>query len=105
MSDLEGDDMILPVGKRPSAASVAGRRTRETSPLAVADRRLISHRTRQPGRKIELNAFLDVIEKLLRKLGIEIEVGDDQWLYCLDPRLAAAASSARRPLGLLESVS
>ena len=58
MSDLEGEDMILleRFGKRPSAASVAGRRTRETRPLAVADRRLISHRTKQPApKRLQLN--------------------------------------------------
>jgi hypothetical protein len=45
-SDLEGDDMAIleHFGKRPSAASVAGRRTRETRPLAVADRRLTPKR-------------------------------------------------------------
>jgi hypothetical protein len=56
MSDLEGEDMILleRFGKRPTAASVAGRRTRETRPLAVADRRLISHRTPAP-KRLQLN--------------------------------------------------
>jgi hypothetical protein len=31
-----------------------------------------------------LNTFLDEIEKLYRKLGMEIEVGDNQRVYCLD---------------------
>src|SRR5262249_26324481 len=57
-SDLEGDDMAIleHFNKRPSAASPAGRRTRETRPLAVADRRLISHRTKQPApKRLQLN--------------------------------------------------
>jgi hypothetical protein len=39
---------------------------------------------------IELNSFLDEIEKLLRKLGIGIEVGDDQRVYCLGVKLGGA---------------
>jgi hypothetical protein len=43
MSDLEGEDMLIlqRFTKRPAAASVAGRRERETRPLTAADRRLI----------------------------------------------------------------
>jgi hypothetical protein len=58
MSDLEGEDMPIleRFAKRPSAASVAGRRTRETRPLAVAYLRLISHRTKQPApKRLQLN--------------------------------------------------
>jgi hypothetical protein len=58
MSDLEGEDMAIlkHFAKRPSAASVVGRRTRETRPLAVADRRLISHRIKQPApKRLQLN--------------------------------------------------
>ena len=41
MAELEGEDMVLMArfGKRPAAASLAGRRERETRPLAAADRR------------------------------------------------------------------
>jgi hypothetical protein len=44
-SDLEGEDMAILArfGKRDSAASVAGRRARETRPLAAADRRRLAH--------------------------------------------------------------
>jgi predicted HicB family RNase H-like nuclease len=58
MSDLEGEDMAIlnHFKKRPSAASVAGRRHRETRPLAVADRHLISHRSAEPAQKrLQLN--------------------------------------------------
>ena len=33
---------------------------------------------------LDASAFLDELEKLCRKLGIEIEVGDDQRVYCLN---------------------
>jgi hypothetical protein len=36
---------------------------------------------------ITLNAFLDEIEKLCRKLGIVIEVVDDQRVYCVGVKL------------------
>ena len=58
MSDLEGEDMAIfaRFAKRPSAASVAGRRVRETRPLALADRRLISHRIKHPApKRLQLN--------------------------------------------------
>jgi hypothetical protein len=38
-----------------------------------------------------LNTFLDEIEKLCSKLGIEIDVGDDQRVYCVGVRLSTAA--------------
>jgi hypothetical protein len=49
MPELEGEDMVLMArfGKRPAAASLAGRRERETRPLAVADR----HRLTKPSTK------------------------------------------------------
>ena len=45
MSELEGEDMAIlaKFGKRDAAASLAGRRARETRPLALADRRRIKH--------------------------------------------------------------
>jgi predicted HicB family RNase H-like nuclease len=58
MSDLEGEDMAIleRFAKRPSAASVAGRRSRETRPLAVADRRLITQRSAEPApKRLQLN--------------------------------------------------
>jgi hypothetical protein len=39
---------------------------------------------------LALRAFLDEIERLYHKLGIEIEVGDDQRVYCLNVRLGTA---------------
>ena len=44
-SDLEGEDMLIlkKFGKRAATASLAGRRARETRPLAPADRRRITH--------------------------------------------------------------
>jgi predicted HicB family RNase H-like nuclease len=58
MSAFEGEDMAIleRFAKRPSAASVAGRRARETRPLAVADRRLISQRSTQAApKRLQLN--------------------------------------------------
>ena len=45
MDDLEGEDMQIleRFGKRAATASLAGRRARETRPLAAADRRRIAH--------------------------------------------------------------
>ena len=45
MSDLEGEDMLIlaKFGKRDATASLAGRRARETRPLAAADRRRLAH--------------------------------------------------------------
>lgn len=45
MSDLEGEDMLIleRFSKRTATASLAGRRARETRPLAAADRRRIAH--------------------------------------------------------------
>jgi hypothetical protein len=42
---------------------------------------------------LDLSAFLDELEKLCRKLGIETKVGDDQRVYCLGVKLKTAATS------------
>ena len=42
---------------------------------------------------VGLNAFLDEIEKLCGKLGIQIEVGEDQRVYCLGVRIATPAAA------------
>ena len=39
---------------------------------------------------LDASAFLDELEKLCRKLGIETEVGDDQRVYCLNVKMATA---------------
>jgi hypothetical protein len=43
---------------------------------------------------MDLKGFLDEIEKVCSKLGIEIEVGDDQRVYCLNVKLKNAGASA-----------
>jgi len=43
---------------------------------------------------MDLKGFLDEIEKVCSNLGIEIEVGDDQRVYCLNVRLKNAGASA-----------
>ena len=45
MSDLEGEDMLIlaKFAKRDAAATLAGRRARETRPLAPSDRRRLAH--------------------------------------------------------------
>ena len=44
-SDLEGEDMLIlaKFAKRDATATLAGRRARETRPLAPADRRQLAH--------------------------------------------------------------
>ena len=42
---------------------------------------------------LEVSPFLDELEKLCRKLGIETKVGDDQRVYCLGVKLKSAAAS------------
>jgi hypothetical protein len=37
-----------------------------------------------------VDAFLDDLEKLCRKLGIETKVGEDQRVYCINVRVASA---------------
>jgi hypothetical protein len=58
MSDLEGEDMLIlqRFTKRPAAASIAGRRERETRPLTAADRRLINRREKEAApKRLQLN--------------------------------------------------
>jgi predicted HicB family RNase H-like nuclease len=59
MPDLEGEDMAILArfGKRPSAATVSGRRMRETRPLSPADRRRItqSGSPPPPPKRLQLN--------------------------------------------------
>ena len=59
MSDLEGEDMAILArfGKRPTAATLAGRRFRETRPLSPADRRRItqSGTAPPPPKRVQLN--------------------------------------------------
>jgi predicted HicB family RNase H-like nuclease len=74
MSDLEGEDMVLMkrFGKRPSAASLAGRRERETRPLAAADRRQLtkpSTKSRQLNLKVTPE-FHERVHTLARVHGI-----------------------------------
>jgi hypothetical protein len=45
----------------------------------------------QKGRTpLELSRFLDEIEKICRQAGVEIEVGEDQRVYCLGVKLVDA---------------
>jgi hypothetical protein len=58
MSEVEGEDMLIlqRFAKRPAAASIAGRRERETRPLTTADRRLINRREKEPApKRLQLN--------------------------------------------------
>jgi len=59
MSDLEGEDMAIleRFAKRPSAATLAGRRIRETRPLSPADRRRITQNgaAPPPPKRLQLN--------------------------------------------------
>jgi hypothetical protein len=50
---------------------------------------------------LDLNRFLDEIEEVCSRLGIEIEVGDDQRVYCLNVKRAdrPSADGERSPLG------
>ena len=41
---------------------------------------------------VDLNAFLDEIEKLCGKLGIKIEVGEDRRVYCLGVKIGAPSA-------------
>jgi hypothetical protein len=43
---------------------------------------------------IDLNRFLDEIEKVCSKLGIEIEVGSDQRVYCLNVKIESVMATA-----------
>ena len=44
---------------------------------------------------VDLNAFLDEIEKLCGKLGIKIEVGEDRRVYCLGVKIEAPSAPAQ----------
>jgi hypothetical protein len=44
---------------------------------------------------IPLAEFLDEIEKVFGKLGIEIKVGENQRVYCLRVKLGGALKSVR----------
>ena len=78
MSDLEGEDMLIlqRFGKRPAAASVAGRRERETRPLTAADRRLINRREKGAApKRVQLNLkvlpeFHERVSALARNEGV-----------------------------------
>jgi hypothetical protein len=43
---------------------------------------------------VDLNAFLDEIEQLCGKLGIRIEMGDDQRVYCHGVRIEAPSPAS-----------
>ena len=45
---------------------------------------------------VDLNAFLDEIEKVCGKLGIKIEVGEDRRVYCLGVKIATSAAAHAR---------
>jgi hypothetical protein len=68
----------------------AGERT-EIKALMRNYRAWCDHRGCEP---LALRAFLDEIEKLCRKLGIAIEVGDDQRVYCVGVRLGGGVPAA-----------
>jgi hypothetical protein len=70
MSDLEGEDMAILArfGKRPSGATLAGRRIRETRPLAPADRRRITHNGAQPSPPKRLQLNLKVLPEFYERV-------------------------------------
>jgi hypothetical protein len=73
-ADLEGEDfaVLARFGKRPSAASLAGRRERETRPLAVADRQHLakpSTKSRQLNLKVTPE-FHERVSALARNEGL-----------------------------------
>ena len=43
---------------------------------------------------LELSEFLDEIEKICRQVGVEIEVGDDQRVYCVGVKLGNSIAVA-----------
>jgi predicted HicB family RNase H-like nuclease len=74
MAELEGEDMVLMArfGKRPSAASLAGRRERETRPLPAADRQHLvkpSTKSRQLNLKVTPE-FHERVSALARNDGV-----------------------------------
>ena len=73
-TDLEGEDMLIlaKFAKRDSATSLAGRRARETRPLAPADRRRIAHgstKSRQLNLKVRPE-FHERVSALARNEGV-----------------------------------
>ena len=42
---------------------------------------------------LDASTFLEELEKLCRRLGIETKVGDDQRVYCLGVKLKTVAAS------------
>jgi hypothetical protein len=77
MSDLEGEDMAILArfGKRPSAATLSGRRLRETRPLPPADRRRITQSDPPPPKRQQLNLkvlpeFYDRVSALALNEGV-----------------------------------
>ena len=70
MSDLEGEDMLIlqRFGKRPAAASIAGRRERETRPLNPADRRLIDRRVKEAAAPKRLQLNLKVLPEFYERV-------------------------------------
>jgi hypothetical protein len=72
--DLEGEDLevLRRFGKRPSAASLAGRRERETRPLPQSDRRRLAERSTK-NRQMNLKVtpeFQERVSALARNEGI-----------------------------------
>jgi hypothetical protein len=70
MSDDDGEDMLIlqRFQKRPAAASIAGRRERETRPLNPADRRLINRREKGAApKRLQLN--LKVLPEFHERVG------------------------------------
>ena len=70
MSDLEGEDMAILArfGKRPSAATLAGRRIRETRPLSPADRRRITQTGTAPAPPKRLQLNLKVLPEFYERV-------------------------------------
>jgi hypothetical protein len=71
MSDFEGEDMAIleRFGKRPSAATLAGRRIRETRPLSPADRRRITQSGTPPSPPKRLQLNLKVLPQFHERVG------------------------------------
>ena len=70
MSDLEGEDMAIleRFAKRPSAATLAGRRIRETRPLSPADRRRITQNSTPPAPPKRLQLNLKVLPEFYERV-------------------------------------
>jgi hypothetical protein len=76
-SELEGEDLAVlqRFGKRPAAATLAGRRERETRPLAAADRQRIHPASAPKRRQLNLKLtpeFHERVIALARNEGIAI---------------------------------